>query len=274
MLRTSTCALKRNQDVKQPVSAIGACAGEPGVCKRSIERPIFAPLRSRVEAGSVKAILTTAIRLDGRPIGILSLHHCEHSHTWTQWEADLVKSVADQAAVAIRQAELYREVRELAKRASLVNEIVGSIRGSLDLKEILQVAVEEVGRALGANRTYFRKLSGRDNVIVAEYLTDPSLSLSHVMSSFDDYITNYLIENRRTLVIDDVRSFAAAYPSLASTVRIWQVEPVNRSQIVCPIFVNGSYWGGLSVDKQTGFANGLRAKSRSSRWSRPRLKSR
>lgn len=209
--------------------------------------PIFAPLRSRVEAGSVKAILTTAIRLDGRPIGILSLHHCEHSHTWTRWEADLVKSVADQAAVAIRQAELYREVRELAKRASLVNEIVGSIRGSLDLKEILQVAVEEVGRALGANRTYFRKLSGRDNVIVAENLTDPSLSLSHVTSSFDDYITNYLIENRRTLVIDDVRSFAAAYPSLASTVRIWQVEAVNRSQIVCPIFVNGSYWGGLSI---------------------------
>ncbi len=209
--------------------------------------PIFAPLRRRVEAGSVKAILTTAIRLDGRPIGILSLHHCHQPHTWTQWEADLVKSVADQAAVAIRQAELYREVREFAKRSSLVNEIVGSIRGSLDLKEILQVAVEEVGRALGANRTYFRKLSGRDSVVVAESLTDPSLSLSHVKSSFDDYITNYLIENRRTLVIDDVRSFAAAYPNLASTVRIWQVEPVNCSQIVCPIFVNDSYWGGLSI---------------------------
>jgi len=209
--------------------------------------PIFAPLRRRVEAGSVKAILTTAIRLDGRPIGILSLHHCEQPHAWTQWEADLLKSVANQAAVAIRQAELYREVREFAKRASLVNEIVGSIRGSLDLKEILQVAVEEVGRALGANRTYFRNLSGSDNVIVAESLTDPSLSLSHIATSFDDYITNYLIENRRTLVIDDVRSFAAAYPDLASTVRIWQIEPVNRSQIVCPIFVNGSYWGGLSI---------------------------
>lgn len=209
--------------------------------------PIFAPLRRRVEAGSVKSILTTAIRLHGRPIGILSLHHCEHPHAWTEWEADLVKSVADQAAVAIRQAELYREVREFAKQASLVNEIVGSIRGSLDLKEILQVAVAEVGRALGANRTYFRTVNGRDNVIVAESLTDPSLSLSHITTSVDDYVTNYLIENRRTLVIDDVRSFAAAYPTLASTVRIWQIEPVNRSQIVCPIFVNGSYWGGLSI---------------------------
>lgn len=209
--------------------------------------PTFAPIRRRVEAGSLKAILTTAIRLDGRPIGVLSLHHCEHLHEWTQWEADLVKSVANQAAVAIRQAELYREVRELAKRASLVNEIVGSIRGSLDLKEILQVAVEEVGRVLGASRTYIRKLIESDSVVVAESLTDPGLSLFHVDTSFDDYITNYLVENRRTLVIDDVRAFAAAYPSLASTVRIWQVEPVNYSQIVCPIFVNGAYWGGISI---------------------------
>ncbi len=209
----------------------------------------FAPLRARLEAGSVKSILTTAIRVDGRPIGILSLHHCDKPHKWTSWEADLVRSVADQAAVAIRQAELYREVREAAQRASLANQIVASIRRSLDLKETLQVAVEEVGRALGANRTHFRKLVGNENVIVAEHLSDPGLSLSHVRASIDDYISNYLLETRRTLIIDDVRAFAAAYPDLASTVSVWQVEPMNLSQIVCPIFVNGTCWGGLSINQ-------------------------
>jgi GAF domain-containing protein len=52
--------------------------------------PRFAPLRSRLEAGGVKSILTTAIRVDGKPIGILSLHHCDRPHKWTKWEADLV----------------------------------------------------------------------------------------------------------------------------------------------------------------------------------------
>jgi PAS domain S-box-containing protein len=211
--------------------------------------PILAPRRSRVAEGSVKAILTAAIRVDAKPIGILSLHHCDQPHTWTQWEADLVKSVADQAAVAIRQTELYREVRESAKRASLVNQIVASIRRSLDLKEILQVAVQEVGRALGADRTYFRKLVGNESVVVAEHLSDPSLSLSHVRAPLDDYITNYLLENRRTLIIDDVLAFAEAYPELASSVRTWQIDRPNRSQIVCPIFVNGVYWGGLSISQ-------------------------
>ncbi len=208
---------------------------------------IFAPLRTRIAAGSVKAILTTAIRVDGKPIGILSLHHCDQPHIWTQWETDLVKSVADQAAVAIRQAELHHEVRESAQRASLVNQIVASIRRSLDLKETLQVAVEEVGRALGANRTYFRELVGNESTIVAEHLSDIGISQSHIRTSANDYITNYLLETRRTLIIDDVRAFAAAYPDLASTVKTWQTEPLTLSQIVCPIFVNGACWGGLSI---------------------------
>jgi PAS domain S-box-containing protein len=209
--------------------------------------PLLAPVRARVQAGSVKAILTVAIRVNGRPTGILSLHHCERAHEWTKWEVDLAKSVADQAAVAIRQVELYREVRESAQRASLVNQIVASIRRSLDLTETLQVAVDEVGRALGANRTCFRKLFGNEHEVVAEHLSDPALSVRHLRGSVDDYIANYLVENRRTLVIDDVRAFAAAYPDLASTVCSWQIEPINQSQLASPIFVNGECWGALSI---------------------------
>ena len=41
--------------------------------------------------------LATTIRLAGRPIGVFSLHHCEHHHTWTQWEIDVVQSVTDRA---------------------------------------------------------------------------------------------------------------------------------------------------------------------------------
>jgi PAS domain S-box-containing protein len=211
--------------------------------------PRFAPLRTRLETGRVKSILTTAIRVDGKPIGILSLHHCDRPHRWTRWESDLVRSVADQAAVAIRQAELYRDVRESAQRASLANQIVASIRRSLDLKETLQVAVEEVGQALGANRTHFRKLIGGEGFIVAEHLSDPDLSVSHLYASANDYITNYLLETRRTLIIDDVRAFSTAYPDLAATVSAWRVHPMTLSQIVCPIIVNGVCWGGLSINQ-------------------------
>lgn len=239
--------LSEIQTVNNPFLQLVLSQEAPLAISDPAAHPLLAPVRERVDAGNVKAILTVAIRVDGRPTGILSLHHCEGPHEWTRWEIDLVKSVADQAAVAIRQVELYREVRESAQRASLVNQIVASIRRSLDLTETLQVAVDEVGRALRANRTCFRKRLGDEYVVVAEYLSEPGLSVGHLRESGDDYITSYLIENRRTLVIDDVRAFVAAYPDLASSVCSWRIESINQSQMVSPIFVNGEFWGALSI---------------------------
>jgi PAS domain S-box-containing protein len=219
----------------------------PVVVNDPVAEFVTAPFYDRFEKAGVKSMLSAAIRLDGRPIGLISLHHCEERHNWTQWETDIVRSVAEQAAVAIRQAELYRELRESAMRASLVNQIVASIRRSLDLKEALQVAAEELGRALGSDRTYFRKLVGQQNEIVAEYLSDPSLSIRDIPAPLGSFISNYLTQTRRTLIIDDVRAFAASYPDLAATVHQWRHEPSNLSQIVCPILLNGEYWGALAI---------------------------
>ncbi|HSE97358.1 MAG TPA: GAF domain-containing protein, partial [Blastocatellia bacterium] len=224
-------------------------SGEPLPVDDVTTNPGLMPYLDQLKASGIKSLLTTAIRLGGRPIGFFSLHHCERRHTWTRWEIDVVQSVAEQAAVAIRQAELYREARESATGAALVNQIVAAIRRSLDLDETLRVAVEELGRSLGANRTYFRRLVGDENVVVTEQLSDPSLSVRDVPVATSDYISTYLMETRRTLIIDDVPSFIAAHPELGASVRIWQIEPMNLSQIVSPIFVNNQYWGALAISQ-------------------------
>jgi GAF domain-containing protein len=223
----------------------------------SAERPVatddvsrdsrFTLNRAQLEAGRVKSVLATTIRLAGRPIGVFSLHHCEHHHAWTQWEIDVVESVTEQAAVAIRQAELYREARESATRAAMLNQIVASIRRSLDLEETLQVAVEELGRSLGANRTSVSKLADDRVIVVAERLSDAELSVRDVSDDAETYITSYLRDTRRILLLDDVLAFVAAHPDLATTVRSWQVFPPNLSQISSPIFVNDQLWVVLSI---------------------------
>lgn len=223
---------------------------ESPVATEDIETdPKLAPFREYLSRSGVKSMLAAVIRLGGRPIGFIGLQHCESRHSWTQWEMDVLQSVAEQAAVAIRQAELYKEARESATRAALVNQIVASIRRSLDLKETLQVAVEEVGRALGASRTSFRKIVGEKLVVVAEHLSDPLLSLADVPTMAASYIYDYLNDTRDTLVIDDIHAFVAANPELAPTVRGWHVQPYSLSQIICPILINDSIWGTLSISQ-------------------------
>ncbi len=215
--------------------------------------PLLAPLRDSVQVSSMKSVLGTAIWLGGRPLGVLSLRHCESKHHWTQWEIKIAKAVAEQAAVAIRQAELYKEARESATRATLVNQIVASIRRSLDLEDTLQVTVEELAHALKASRVIFRKLIGEEVILVAEYLSRPELSLGGVPVVAGDYKMKYMVETGRTLIVEDVRAFVAAHPDLASTVNVWHVGVASLSEIVCPIFVNGRFWGSLSIN-QTDYA--------------------
>lgn len=81
------------------------------------------------------------------------------------WQADdleLAEAVAEQAAMAIGQARLLKQTQHLlaqtrqqAEQASLLNRMTDRIRHSLDLDEILQSAVEEVGQALRACRAQF-----------------------------------------------------------------------------------------------------------------------
>ena len=209
----------------------------------------MASYRQEYQSGGVKSILAAAIWLRGHPIGVFSLQHSEGQHSWTRWEIDLVQSVAEQAAVAIRQAELYREARESATRAALVNEIVGSIRRSLDLEEILRVAVQELGYALDASRVIFRKVEDRQIVVVAEYLKNETESLMGAPEDTANYQAQQMVETSRTFILDDVGAFVNAHPALGMTVRAWQGPARSRSEIVCPILVNNEFWGALSIDQ-------------------------
>jgi PAS domain S-box-containing protein len=203
--------------------------------------------RGRYQEAEVKSMLLASIRFSGRPIGVFSLYPCEREHQWTPSEIDITQSVAAQAAVALRQSELYKEVRESATRAALVNQIVASIRRSLDLQQTLAVAVEEVGRALGANRTSFRQLVADKAQVVNEYLTDPRLSLKHVTTDPKDYIIKELLRTRRTLVMDDVAAYMNANPQAAAEAGLWKVQHTALSLLICPIFVNERLWGALCI---------------------------
>jgi Signal transduction histidine kinase regulating C4-dicarboxylate transport system len=63
----------------------------------------------------VKANLIVPINQESKLWGLLIAHECTHTRNWQDEELDVLQQLADQAAIAIAQAELYEQSRTSAQ---------------------------------------------------------------------------------------------------------------------------------------------------------------
>jgi GAF domain-containing protein/HAMP domain-containing protein len=99
-------------------------------------------------AGMELSSLNVPLILREQIIGQL---HLEGQQDWTPEERTLVEAVATQAALAMENARLLEESRQMALRERLAAEITGKIWSSPNTDFILQTVIKELGRALHAD---------------------------------------------------------------------------------------------------------------------------
>jgi len=102
--------------------------------------------RAAVEAEGYRAVLSVPLLASDRPLGALAIYR-DAPGPFTDEEVDLLEILAAQAAVAIRNAQLYTEAQRRQREAETVAVLTRAINRSLDLDTVLQ-AVAETARAL------------------------------------------------------------------------------------------------------------------------------
>ena len=95
--------------------------------------------------------IVVPIKLRGEIIGTL-LVHSPLADVLNQDQIDLIKAVAERVALSAENARLFEETTRRAERERLVSSITGKIRSVNDPQTMIQTAMEELRRALGASR--------------------------------------------------------------------------------------------------------------------------
>jgi GAF domain-containing protein len=91
------------------------------------------------------------IELRGEVIGTLVVQS-PSTNRLNQDHLNLIKAVAERVALSAENARLFEETTRRAERERLVSDITGKIRSVNDPQAMIQTAMEELRKALGASR--------------------------------------------------------------------------------------------------------------------------
>jgi GAF domain-containing protein/HAMP domain-containing protein len=93
------------------------------------------------------AYLSLPIKLRGEVIGSVDVRSPDN-RPWDQDELDIVTAIIERAAIAMENARLLEESQRLASKEAKIGEVTAKISASINMRNVLQTAVEELGHAL------------------------------------------------------------------------------------------------------------------------------
>jgi len=194
-----------------------------------------APFRTLHEQIPLRRSVMLPLIARGRCVGALGVDNPRDGRNFGPRDVGLLRDLADYAALAVEAIQAIEELGEREQHAALLNRINSRIRQSLDLQQILDTAVRELGSALEVSRCYVRLRRGADLLPVAAEWSgpgseplgtgaDPAVPL--LMSAFKD---------RRTAETSDARevpAVTAAGPPLSGPLAVLAAPIVLRGEVV------------------------------------------
>jgi GAF domain-containing protein/HAMP domain-containing protein len=95
-----------------------------------------------------EASIVVPIKLRGQMIGNIKIKAPAKNRQWSTDEVNLAETVSERLSIALENARLIQESQRQLVKEQTISEITGKIGASIDLKNVLRTAVEELGRAM------------------------------------------------------------------------------------------------------------------------------
>jgi GAF domain-containing protein len=167
---------------------------------------------------------------------------------WTTDEQLLIKQVTDQLALALENARLFQETQKRAQEMEIVNQVVSSVSGSLDLKSTLQNIATHLAKFLSAGHVGIAMMNADKSALVLTADASASLESSTdigtvVIPIHGNPATEEVLRSRKPLFIRDVEN-----NPLTASIRDVLAMRGTKNLLVMPLLAANEVIGTIGVD--------------------------
>jgi DNA-binding response OmpR family regulator/putative methionine-R-sulfoxide reductase with GAF domain len=160
------------------------------------------------------SLLYVPVKLGDAAIGALGVAWLHGDRVSPEIENRLV-ALADYAAIALQNAQLYEESQLQAQQLSTVNHIARTTVSSLDLGRTVQAVVRSLKESLHVEAATLVLLNEESGELVFEILVRDEVEESRrLRAKVGQGIVGWVIQNKQSLRVNDVSQEPRCYPDL------------------------------------------------------------
>jgi PAS domain S-box-containing protein len=153
------------------------------------------------EANDLLSLLAVPIVRDNKAIGILTLQTRE-PYIYSHEEINLLTIISHNISAAIRNAELYRNVKTQLDELKVIHEIGKAITSILNMDELLPYICKEVSKVFNVTGCILRLIEGENLQIKASYgLADKIKQEMNLQTG--EGIAGHVVQTGEPLLVND-----------------------------------------------------------------------
>ena len=129
----------------------------PVICEDVLTDPLFAPWREIASERGIRSLVAVPLLVQEQPVGVL-LAYAPIPRAYDDETMSLLSSLAAQAAAALENARLFQETKRRGQEQAALNTIARAVSQSLEVDQLLKIALEKVVIVTGREAGYVRLL--------------------------------------------------------------------------------------------------------------------
>ncbi|MGM5484765.1 MAG: GAF domain-containing protein [Nanobdellota archaeon] len=182
-----------------------------------------------------RSFLSIPLVIENHGIGVINIY-TKDERTFSNNELQMLSSFADQVAIAIEKAILYRHIKNDKEKLSKVLEISNELSATLDFDRLLHITLKRCVELTGAKGGAL--LVKEDDWLKIHEAIGYSKNKKETKVKIGQGITGWVAENAEPLFVGDV----------SKDDRYYKVLPREKSEAALPIRIKGKVFGVLNLD--------------------------